>query len=465
MTIVGPDRPRSLFVALLAIALLLGLVTPRPATAQSTPEASPAATPGGVVTLPETPVGGQLAWLLEQMNGDPTALTDEVLGERFNEAFLAQVPPDQIRDLLGQLAADGPWSLVSIVGEPSDLQMRAIIRGQSEALQVTASVESAPPHRFNGLFFQAPPAASWDEVDAGLNSLGPLVSLLAAEVTEAGCEPVHAVGTDQRLPIGSAFKLYVLGELARQVEAGEASWDEVLPIREEWKSLPSGDLAHAPAGTPHTLRYYAEVMISQSDNTATDHLIHRLGRENVEAITDSMGHREPSLNIPLLTTREFFVIKLALPVAERQAYLAAGSDERRAMLDGPIAALPLPTPEQQAGFTGPILIDQIEWFASGEDLCRAMAYLWTRSSVEGLLPVREVLSLNPGLPLDRSIWPIALFKGGSEPGVLNGTSLLVRNDGRVFVVTVGISNADGAVNENAAIGVAQNAAGLLAGLT
>jgi beta-lactamase class A len=329
---------------------------------------------------------------------------------------------------------------------------------------VSLSVEADPPHRFDGLFFQAPPAASWDEVDAGLSALGPEISFLAAEVTDDGCQPLHAIGGDQRLAIGSVFKLYVLGELARQVESGAANWDEILPLREEWKSLPTGDLRYEPAGTPHTLRYYAEVMISQSDNTATDHLIHRLGRENVETMLATMGHGDPALDTPLLTTRDLFVLKVGLSDADRQAYLDATTEERRQMLDGPIAAAPLPTLEQVGGFTTPLLIDQLEWFASAEDLCLAMAFLLERSEAPGLLPVREILGLNPGVPLDRSIWPTILFKGGSEPGVLNLSLLLIRNDERVFVITTGVNNPDGEVDANAMVAVVQGAAGLIAGL-
>jgi beta-lactamase class A len=446
----------------MAIVLAVGL--PGVVSAQATPDAAPVATPAGVVEIPDTPAGVQLAWLLDQMNGDPSALSDAELGDRFNDAFLEQVPPDQIRELLGQLAAAGPWSIVSFVGTPGEHQLQAVVRGPEAALLVSLSVEPDPPYKVNGLFFQAPPAASWDEVDAGLATLGPAVSFLAAAVSDAGCDPLHAVEADAPMPIGSAFKLYVLGELARQVENGEARWDEILPLREEWKSLPSGDLRHEPAGTPHTLRYYAEVMISQSDNTATDHLIHRLGRENVEAMQATMGHADPSLNVPLLTTRELFVIKLSLSEEEREAYLVAGPEERRAMLDGPIAARPLPTLDELATFTEPILIDELEWFASADDLCRAMTYLHARADEPGLLPVREILTLNPGVPLDRAIWPTVLFKGGSEPGVLNLTLLLVRNDGQPFVVAVSVSNPDGAVDTNATIGVVQGAAGLLASL-
>jgi hypothetical protein len=117
-----------------------------------------------------------------------------------------------------------------------------------------------------------------------------------------------------------------------------------------------------------------------------------------------------------------------------------------------------------AGWTEPRLIDQIEWFASAEQLCRAMAHLAEQATHPSLLPVTEILSLNPGAVIDRATWPTILFKGGSEPGVLNLTYLATRRDGHSFVLTLGISNPNGPVNEVAAGAVAISAAGLLAQL-
>jgi beta-lactamase class A len=330
------------------------------------------------------------------------------------------------------------------------------------ALLVTISVEPADAHRINGLLFEAAPAVSWDEVDAALPGLGPRVSFLAAEVSDYGCSPLHAVDADQRLAIGSAFKLYVLGELARQVAAGEAAWDELLPIQDRYKSLPSGDMRKLPAGTERTLRYFAELMISQSDNTATDHLIGRLGRQNVETIQAVMGHANSADNIPFLTTREAFVIKLGLSDEDREAYLSADPERQRELLETVVASGDLPGLAELASFTEPKLIDSVEWFASATDLCNAMAYLSAQSERPSLLPVAEILSLNPGIALDRATWPIIYFKGGSEPGVVNLTYLLVRDDGRAFALALTVNNPDAPVDTSAAVQLIQSAAGLLA---
>src|SRR6185436_600599 len=95
---------------------------------------------------------------------------------------------------------------------------------------------------------------------------------------------------DQALAIGSAFKLYVLGALARDVAEGKRHFDDTLRLEQRWMSMPSGKLQKWPVGTPLTLASAAALMISESDNTATDHLLFTLGRERVEAMLREMGN-------------------------------------------------------------------------------------------------------------------------------------------------------------------------------
>jgi hypothetical protein len=258
-------------------------------------------------------------------------------------------------------------------------------------------------------------------------------------VTEGTCRPVHERNPDQTLAVGSAFKLYVLGELARQVEAGEASWDEPLTLRASLKSLPSGNLLYEPDGAVFSLRYYAEQMIAESDNTATDHLIDRLGRRNVEAMMAQMGHHDPSLNTPLLMTREWFAIKLRFTPAQVEAYLKASENRQRRMLERQVAPL-ADTLWDGEEWSGPYLIDTIEWFASAADLCRAMAALHELGNRPGLGPVHDALSLEPGILFDARTWSYVGYKGGYETGVKSETWLLQRNDGRWFALVAIIND-------------------------
>ncbi|MGH8995918.1 MAG: hypothetical protein ACRDYB_07820 [Acidimicrobiales bacterium] len=63
-------------------------------------------------------------------------------------------------------------------------------------------------------------------------------------------------------------------------------------------------------------------------------------------------------------------------------------------------------------------INTIEWFASPDDMCRALAGLAGLRGVAGLGPVASVLSIDDGeIDLTQADWPTLWFKGGSEPGV------------------------------------------------
>jgi hypothetical protein len=91
-------------------------------------------------------------------------------------------------------------------------------------------------------------------------------------------------------------------------------------------------LLFVPNGSTFTIRYFAEQMIQRSDNTATDHLLFLLGRENVEHRIANMGRHDPALNISLLSTREFAVIKFLWTDEELAIYLVASTAQRRVMI-------------------------------------------------------------------------------------------------------------------------------------
>jgi beta-lactamase class A len=294
----------------------------------------------------------------------------------------------------------------------------------------------------SGLFFQpaadlsAPLANTWQEFDRKLKALAPQVGFLAAEIKGDELISLHEINPGRRLAIGSTFKIYILGENARQVAAGTASWTEEMEIKDEWKSLPAGDMRNETTGTRFTLQHFAEQMISVSDNTATDHLLFRAGRENVERFQTEMGHGAPEVNVPFLSTRETFILKLGSR-DQAQEYSSADASRRREILAG-IADKSLPSLNDPSvsSWVKPRYIDEIEWFASPEDLGRAMA---TFIELSFTTP-RVILSRNPGAPFDKKIWKYIGYKGGSEPGVLNNTWLLGSEDGRWVVITVGLND-------------------------
>lgn len=436
--------------------------------AQSPEAASPVATPAGTpVASAASPVGRQFAWVLAALNDEAVGLTEQVAAERFNDDFLNAVPASELTVFFEQLGAMGPFVVDAYTEAADGLSAEAVLSPASgDELATTLVVDPEPPHRIAGLLFQPAstatpvPLASWNDFDRQWSGLASAVNFLAAELVGGACLSVHALHPDQRLAIGSAFKLYILGELADQVRDGQVGWDDPLAIRDEWKVAFSDNLNALAEGDERTVREFAEQMISVSDNTATDHLLFHLGRENVEASQAEMGHGEPEVNVPMLSTQELFRLKLAASDELRAAYLAAPIEERRTLLDTELGDLRIPR-LAPLFWTAPLLIDEFEWFASAAELCQAMATLDAWSTEAGLEPIADILAINPGIPFDRDSWAYVGFKGGSEPGVLNLTWLLRHVDGRTFVMTGTLNDTEALIDEAAAIALLQAAAQLL----
>ena len=215
-------------------------------------------------------------------------------------------------------------------------------------------------------------------------------------------------------------------------------------------------------------------MISISDNSATDHLLHRLGRERIEAAMTTSGVADPSLNIPFLSAADFFVIKFDPESPTSAEYRDLDESGRRAVLDeladgtvpwiGGASDFPLENADG-VPITDPRDHD-LEWFATAEDLCRTHAHLADLAGRPGLEPIAEILSINAtaGMQFDRSVWPDLRYKGGSEPGVVAVAWWLERADGRTFVLAGGVEGPDAPIDPVVAVGTLQQGVNPLAAL-
>jgi len=115
-----------------------------------------------------------------------------------------------------------------------------------------------------------------------------------------------------------------------------------------------------PATSALTMETLAILMISISDNTATDALINLVGRENIEALTPR--------NRPFLTTREFFALKNPVNASWLEEYRRGDLAQKRQVLSA-VPELPLPSASLFAG--APLSLD-VEWFFTSRELCQLM---------------------------------------------------------------------------------------------
>jgi len=421
---------RRAILMLLAWAGLLALAAPAPAQAPS-PELRAAAE--RVVAL---------------LNGEAEAAAI------FSPAFLQAVPPAQVETVRQQLRGQHGAALRVAALEPRSATAGALqIEMERAILRLNLSIETQPPHRIEGLLVTGAevrgdtPAA----VSEAIGALPGQASFAIVRLDEAGPVVVAGHAPDRALAIGSAFKLFILAELSRQVRAGERRWSDVVTL--DRRSLPSGMLHNWPQGAPVTLHSLASLMISISDNSATDMLLHVVGREPVERMMATIGVEAAARNRPFLSTLELFALKSA-PEADQAAWAAADEAARRRLLATRYAQIDAGRLDPALLGGRPLRIGELEWFASARDLARALD--WLRR--HGGEPALAIMGISPGGPPSlRQDFAYIGFKGGSEPGVLNLT-WLVRNRAGAWHAVVGTwNNPDAALDEARFVGLMQRA--------
>lgn len=341
-----------------------------------------------------------------QENSNPQTMLEllfeapEIDSNWFAPNFLSQVPAAQVSTLINSME-EQYGSFESVDGEGERFTVRL------ERAEVPARLVLDAEGRIAGLLFE-PPVASGDlsqQVEA-ITALPGRTAILVLSNGEAQAE--H--NADEPLAVGSAAKLAVLKAVREAVEAGQLRWEQVVPLDDSWRSLPTGILQDWPADTPVTIATLANLMISISDNTATDALVRIVGREAVEVVTPR--------NTPFPTTRELFILKASGNEILRQTWAEGDEAARRDILQR-IDGMPLP----EAGQLAAEPTTDVEWFLSARELCELMRELSDLPS----------LHINPGVA-EAANWEAIAFKGGSETGILNFTTRLEGPDGTTHCV-------------------------------
>jgi hypothetical protein len=418
---------------------MLALPAAAPLAAQAAAEAPAPATASA------TPLEAGAQRLVPVLNGTATA------EEAFTAGLLAQVPYAQIAAVGSNLTGQfGPAMAVEAV-TPVPVAPNAglvTIRFERALVVFQVSVDPAEANRMNGLFVKdvRPLGDTPEKIAADLAALPGSVNAWFAPLDGKGA--VIGINADTPLALGSTFKLYVLAALAEDVKAGRRKWSDVVPL--DQKSYPSGQMQNWPEGAPVTLHTLASLMISISDNTATDQLIAVLGRQRILKLMKDSGHSNPASNDPFLTTRELFLLKTMDPlVLDRWRQRTPDAMTATAVLME--VANPSLDEVNAAFAAGPKAID-IEWFASPADITRLFAHMRKTADPK----VFDIMAINPSAtPAIKANWDYIGFKGGSEPGVLNLSWLLTDKAGRDWVLTLGWNNPAAVLDQSKLEGIAQ----------
>jgi beta-lactamase class A len=369
----------------------------------------------------------------------------------FTPSFLQEVPADQVIALFAQLRAQhgAPQSVASMTPADATAQALVIIRYERALLHfqiyvggdgkisglryVNATVENDNFARIGNVISSLPGSVAWGVFRLDQDGVPALLSGTQAQADMA---------------VGSSFKLTILATLDDDIRHGRANWADI--VRIDRQSVPFSGILAWPMGAPMTVHTLATLMISESDNRATDILLHHLGREHVEAFARAHGGLSGPHAYPLLSTLEATALKNPVLGPVRDAWLTGSEADRRRSLARSAARL---TPENvdYAIFTqAPADITTIEWFASPQSIAQLLGWLARNASAE----TRAILAINPGIPAAAAHeWSYVGYKGGSEPGVMAMNLLLRNSAGQYFVVATAWNNPTAVVDDDVLVGL------------
>lgn len=200
----------------------------------------------------------------------------------------------------------------------------------------------------------------------------------------------YGVRPDEEFFAASVIKVPVMVGVFREVEAGKLSFDETLTIQEEDIAPGSGGLEYQDPGTEQTVGDLLWLMITESDNTATNVLVRAVGGEDrVNEVSRSLGATDTVLR------QKVTVERAAVPALDNQT-----------------------TPADMAE----ILTKIYQGKAASEKSCKQMIELMSNT--------RRETWLEDGLPSDAKV----ANKAGWLDSTFNDVAI-VEHDGRPYVVS------------------------------
>ncbi|MEM8918720.1 MAG: serine hydrolase [Pseudomonadota bacterium] len=351
----------------------------------------------------------------------------------FAPSFLEAIPPARFREIVAHLAAQyGEPRAISQIRPASRNDGTVEITYAKAIVALRMVLDVSAPFPVIGLQVTGAQTLedSLEKVRSEIADLPGIAGFQIAELSGATPRIILDHNPNQQLAIGSTFKLYVLAELSRQVRAGRRNWSDVVPL--DRKSLPSGLLQNWPDGSALTLQTLASLMISVSDNSATDILMGQLGRENIGELVRKSGHSDPDRMLPMLTTLEAFALKMPANGDLRTKWAAASEARQAALLDQERDRLGLEDVSAANLATTPRHIDTVEWFASASDITRLLQLLHRANDPI----VHNILAINNLIPPGDALrWNRIGGKGGSEPGVVAFAFLAMAKSGKTYAVS------------------------------
>ncbi|MGH2500751.1 MAG: serine hydrolase [Candidatus Limnocylindria bacterium] len=225
---------------------------------------------------------------------------------------------------------------------------------------------------------------------------------------------------DELFPTASVIKVPILVTLYEEALAGRVDLAERVTYRSGTKVAGSGVLQDLDDGLSLTLRDLAVLMITVSDNTATDLLLERVSKERVEEAMRRYGLA--SIRIPF-TIRELLGELADVAPDAPDAY-----ETMRARLRG------------AQGSGGRAVIPEASDRASPKDLCRLFELLESRTILDeaacvAILDINQRQKFGDIIPARLPKGTITAHKTGSIRGVRNDAGIVYAPNGP-YAITI-----------------------------
>lgn len=401
-------------------------------------EAGDGEAPAHSAEFDDSPLGQMNAEVFDLINAsEPTEASD--WDDHLDEALSALMPAEELAGVINQqVQPAGPWGLEAFT-PVSEFASVSVITSAEERWSMELSIDE-DTELINGLNFSPLPGAedsveSFDEITERLDALPVETTMLVVEDDQT----LYERAADQVMPLSSTAKLYVLYALAEAIGSGDASWEDTLVVTDELRSLPTGQLQEEEAGYEVSVADAAALMISISDNTATDMIIDYLGRDAVEEAVAEAGHHDPALLRPYLMTGDVFHLRWADPDLGEQ-FLNADEEGRTEIVESLAEeTLDLDPADMSAESAAG---QELEWFGTAEDVLVVHQVLVEAG--EEHPEITEILTANPALMTEPEDpwWDEVAYKGGSMLEALSGSWTVSDAEGRERTVVVLIHGED-----------------------
>ena len=131
----------------------------------------------------------------------------------------------------------------------------------------------------------------WQKLEATINGVDHnLDGVLGVAILDLTTGKEYFLHADEVLPTASSIKIAILAELYHQAQQGKIKLGDLYTLQKSDLVSGSGIAgALTPGVTRLTIRDVAALMVSVSDNSATNVIIDRIGMDNVNALLDSLG--------------------------------------------------------------------------------------------------------------------------------------------------------------------------------